>query len=632
MDEKTGFFTRAFRKAGVSLRTGEGVSDTDAPDTAAQGDPAADTCAEDTGASDGCPSDMHDADACPADACPADMPDSGSLAPYDRGAGSGPSSGADPGDGQWQDRLCSHDRKALKGRWGVGPAGKSPGEEKHGHAGRGILSLGLLVLLALHPTAARSADSIRIRLKSGRSVVLEAGEDISRAAIADPEVADVAVLSPRELLLNGKRPGSTTLLTWQNGGRGPVFDVVVEMDTSQLAELIRDLQPGVPVEVHAANGAVVLSGSAGRQEIIDELVELSRAYSETVINLMEVSDPAQISLKVRFAEVDRGKARDLGLDIITQGATFTAASFTGGVGAPQLPSTPQYGRISPKDLVLPQGTNLMVGIRKSTDMAFLLRAHEQRDVLRIVAEPNLIARNGEEASFLAGGEFPVPIVQGGGDAGSSVTVEFKAVGIRLKFKPEITDAGTISMHVAPEVSTLDFGPAAVRVGGFDIPALVVRRTETTVELREGESLVIGGLMSQNFTKVQSRIPILGDLPILGLLFRSERFVRNETELIVLVTPELVKPVELAELVKQVRDRELRELLMPPSPPAGSPEAVRRLLADSSRDDDEPVAKVYRWGRDQYRKGNYADAAGAFEAVLERDPEHRLARRYRELTS
>ncbi len=385
-----------------------------------------------------------------------------------------------------------------------------------------------------------------VEVAVGHSAVLQFAEPVERTSVNDIAIADVVVVSPTQLLVHGKQVGSTSLVVWVSG-TSQVMTVMVEQDLDGLRRALRQVLPKEPIEVQSAAGVVVLSGEVSSKDAADESLSVARAHTEKAVSLLRI--PAkQVLIEVRFAEVDRSLAKSLGVDYVVQGPDYTQSGFLAGNLSPQLPATPRFSRVvNGRDLLLSSTVSHLFELRRGTDISVALNALEEQGLIRILAEPNLLAMSGEHASFLAGGEFPIPVVQSaatGGAANNAVTIEFKEFGIRLDFEPIVTSDEAIRMLVEPEVSVLDFGPAAVRLGGFSIPGLVTRRASTTVQMRSGESLVIGGLLSQMETRTDRRLPWLGSVPVLGKLFSSEKFKNEETELLVLVTPRLTQPTTL----------------------------------------------------------------------------------------
>ena len=303
----------------------------------------------------------------------------------------------------------------------------------------------------------------------------------------------------------------------------------------------------------------------------------------------------QVMIEVRIAEVNRTLSRDLGVDYIVQDKDYTQSQFLSGALVPQLPDTKNANRLntsSVEDTVLSSTVNQFFEYRRNgPDIGLALKALQEKGLVRILAEPNLLAVSGQEASFLAGGEFPIPVVQAtsGTSVNSSVTIEFKEFGVRLGFRPDVVNDDEIRLFVAPEVSVLQFGSASVQISGFTIPSLLTRKSSTTVQMHSGESLVIGGLLNEFDTKTNKQIPFLGSIPVLGKLFSSEQFQNEETELMVIVTPRLVKPQVIdvhqpfsdPKAVKAALDKQARAPLFPDERGEAIREAIMRAVDETS---------------------------------------------------
>ena len=371
----------------------------------------------------------------------------------------------------------------------------------------------------------------------------------------------------------------------------PLLHVIDLLQVKQrpLQDLLAEVLPKEPITVHAWENEVVLMGEASSEEARGRAVTAAESYGAKVVNLVSVK-ARPVVIEVRFAEVNRTLAKSLGVDYIAQARDFTQGGFIGQGLTPQLPATPRFGRVSGgKDLSLSSTITEVFELRRGTDVGVALRALEEQGLIRILAEPNLVANSGEQASFLAGGEFPIPVVQSvsGGAISNAVTIEFKEFGVRLNFKPDVINDEEIRLFVEPEVSVLDFSTAAVKLGGFEIPGLVTRRASTTVQMRSGESLAIGGLLSQMHTRTDARIPWLGSVPILGKLFSSERFKREETELLVLVTPRLVRATALPATGAPTGPEQLQRVIQQHQETAPYPdeqgEAIRETLQGLHRE-------------------------------------------------
>ena len=393
----------------------------------------------------------------------------------------------------------------------------------------------------------------RVVLTAGRSTVLTSEFDITRIAITNPAVADATVVSPREILIDGKTAGTISLIVWGQSQRTQ-YDLVVEQPVSSLQQHLQALFPGEDIQVGLSEDATILSGRVSSTNIMLRAGEIATASGtkRSVINLLQVpggSESQQVLLQVRFAEVNRRALRELGVSLFTSGrglGTTWGRLTTQQFSAPNfdsMESTKINGEITEQsgELTFSDFLNVFF-LNAKYDFGAVIRALQSSGQFQSLAEPNLIAYNGQEASFLAGGEFPVPVVQ---SATGSVTVQFKEFGIRLTFTPTIA-GDVIRLKVAPEVSTLDFANG-VSLGGFRIPALTTRRAQTDVELRDGQSFAIAGLLDNISQDDESAIPLLSKLPVIGHLFRSKAERSAQTELMVLITPRLVRPLDPDEV-------------------------------------------------------------------------------------
>ena len=441
-------------------------------------------------------------------------------------------------------RACSRKVVAARGRCPVTTLG--------GSLRLLVVSLLIWSLLAAAEPMQQTPAGDEIPLTLGRSVVLDHPDDIRRVAITDDAIADAVAISTREILINAKRAGLTSMILWSTSGERNFFTITVSMNVEQVQNHIRLAFPGENVLLTASKGIVTLEGKVSSPDIADRVLAMVSADSQaTIINNLEVPPPPperQILLKVRFASVDRSAMSEFGVALMSTGAFNTPATI----------STQQFGggRLTNISGTIPPelgGTNTgftfqdvlnVFAFRPDLNIATLIKALKSKGLIEILAEPNIIATSGKEASFLVGGEFPVPVVQGGATAGA-ITIQFREFGIRLDFLPEFTARGSIKMHVVPEVSALDFANAATIVG-FVIPALTTRRVSTDVELMPGQSFVIGGLIDNRMTETVSRIPGLSSIPLIGTIFKSRSKDRQNTELMVLVTPEFPTVIEAGE--------------------------------------------------------------------------------------
>jgi pilus assembly protein CpaC len=387
------------------------------------------------------------------------------------------------------------------------------------------------------PTPAQSGQTIsRIPLIAGRSTVLQTKFDIIRIAVTDPAIADATVVQPREILLDGKATGTVSLIVWGDTGRQQ-FDIVVEPGIGNLQRQLQALFPGENIRVTVSEEALILSGQVSDPEMAQRAEEIAKASSSKskVVNMLRpraTSSSQQVMLQVRFAEVDRRALTELGASFISRREKFDARSTTQLFAAPTIDDSVDQG-----GLIFSDYLNLFF-FWKPDGLATVVRALKSNGYFHSLAEPNLMAYNGQEASFLAGGEFPIPLVQGNSN---SVSVTYKEFGVRLTFTPTII-GDLIRLKVRPEVSTIDFNNG-ITLSGFRIPGLSTRRAATDVELKDGQSFAIAGLMNNIAQEDAARIPLLGSLPIIGPLFKSRSTRKEQTELLVLITPRLVRPID-----------------------------------------------------------------------------------------
>lgn len=404
-----------------------------------------------------------------------------------------------------------------------------------------VAAIGDVPTLHAQATQAPAGSMPRVSLTAGRSTVLAVDFDITRIAVTNPVIADAVVVAPREILIDGKAQGTISLIIWGDGRRTQ-YDVAVDAPVSQLQQQLRNLFPGEDIQVTVNEEAITLSGRVSANAVMLKAGEIAEKTSSKhkIINLLQVPggiDTQQVLLQVRFAEVNRQALTEAGVSFFT-GATgykdWIGRSTTQQFSAPIF----DEDKTTFSDFL-----NLFV-FNTKYNVGGLLKALQSRGFLQSLAEPNLIAYNGKEASFLAGGEVPVPIVQAS-NSGGAVTIYYKEFGIRLNFTPTIA-GDVIRLHVRPEVSSLDFANG-VTINGFRVPALTTRRAETEIELRDGQSFAIAGLMNNISQTDKAAIPVLGSLPIIGNLFKSKAARQQRTELMVLITPRLVKPLDPDEV-------------------------------------------------------------------------------------
>ena len=383
-------------------------------------------------------------------------------------------------------------------------------------------------------------EPISVNVLVGQSRVINFDKPVGRFSVSNPDIAEAVLVAPNQVLVNGKAFGQVNFIAWeQSTGEYLVFDVFVRANLSLIDSQMRTLFPKDDIRLSQANGSVVMSGSVSDPKTAMQAQSVVEAAGFKTVNMLAspVKNMAQVQLQVRVAEVSRNKLKDLGLSYAYQGGS-SGVYANSGAGPSSLGSVTNgvlSGTLSSALNVFVMGGNVMS----------MIRALQTQGAIRQLAEPNLIAMDGQQASFLAGGEFPIPMVQGGGDR-STVSVVFKEYGIRLNFKPTIIDEDHIRLELEPEVSTIDFSNG-VKFDGFLIPALKTRRAKTGVELRDGQSFALAGLLDNNEVHSLSKVPVLGDIPVLGSLFRSKSFQKNETELMFIVTAQLVKPMNRDDL-------------------------------------------------------------------------------------
>ena len=393
----------------------------------------------------------------------------------------------------------------------------------------------------------QNKEPIAVNVLVGQSRVINFDRPVGRFSVSNPEIAEAILVTPDQVLVNGKAFGQVNFIAWeQSGGQYLVFDVYVRTNLSLIDSQIRALFPKDDIRLSQANGSVVLSGSVSDTKTAAQVQSVVEAAGFKTVNMLAspVKNASQVQLQVRVAEVSRNRLTGLGTGYAYQGRPGVGGYANGG-GSPWTLGSVDKGSIFGS--VASSALNLFVMGGNSFEF---IRALKTNGALRELAEPNLIAMDGQEASFLAGGEFPVPIIQSGGGGGNgngnAVTIVFKEYGVRLNFKPTILDEDHIRLELEPEVSTIDFANG-VKFQGFVIPALKTRRAKTGIELRDGQSFALAGLLDNNETRSLSKVPVVGDIPVLGALFKSKDFQKNETELMFIVTAQLVKPVNRDDL-------------------------------------------------------------------------------------
>jgi pilus assembly protein CpaC len=403
--------------------------------------------------------------------------------------------------------------------------------------------------------SANSKEAIPVNVLVGQSRVISFDHPIERFSVSNPEIAEAVLVTSNQVVVNGKAFGQINFIAWEKGStRFLVFDVYVRTNLSLIDSQIRALFPKDDIRLSQANGSVVISGSVSDVRIAAQADAVIQAAGFKTVNLLTspVKDQIQVQLLVRVAEVNRTRLRELGSSYASvNGGTSVYSSGGGPAGLSQVDNGTLFTEFASSAL------NIFLFNRGIGTQAFI-RAMQTQGALRALAEPNLIAMDGQQASFLAGGEYPVPVVQNtGGTNGPTVTIVFKEYGVRLYFKPTILDEDHIRLELEPEVSTLDFANG-VKFNGFVIPGLRTRKAKTGVELRDGQSFALAGLLDNNETKSLSKVPGLGNIPILGNLFKSTSFQRSESELMFIVTAQVVKPVNRDDLPKMPNVESLKK--------------------------------------------------------------------------
>ncbi len=428
----------------------------------------------------------------------------------------------------------------------------------------------------LQASFANNSQSIKIDVLVGQSRLIEFDEEYERISISDDKIAQIVPIGPRQALINGLTFGQVNVVAWAKRPKGSpdrmlVFDIYVQVNLSLIDNQIKLLFPKENLQLSQANNSVVISGSVTRPEIAEQVQKIIEAAGLKTTNLVKapILDAAQVQLQIRVAEVNRQILKELSLAYGVGNRTVPAYISSGG------PS--EIGQNTGIDLIqsvvraavgATTGVNVLLGSPSASMLAFI-RALQTRGAIRELAEPNLIAMHGQKASFLAGGEFPIPIVQSLSSGQTSVTIFFKEFGIKLNFTPTILDENHIRLELEPEVSTPDF-TLGILLQGFSIPGLTTRRAKTTLELRDGQSFALAGLIDNREQVNLSKVPLLGDIPILGELFKSRRFQRNESELMFLATVKIVEPLNPDQLPKMPGVSELKPVGSPTNPVTATP--------------------------------------------------------------
>ena len=404
-------------------------------------------------------------------------------------------------------------------------------------------------------TAPPEGETVHVLV--GKSIVINVQQPMTRVLSSNPDAVETMATSPTQIVVEGKAAGASSLILWDQTGRSQVLDVVTDVDISALRNAIQKSYPKDKIDIEADGGHLLLTGTVGTAHIVEDVGKMAGVYSKDVVNSLIVAPghQRQILLELKFAEVDRTALTQWANNFFSTGAGNTiGATSTGqfpaiagglkindvfGGGFPHFPYSIQ-------DLTVNSLLNIFL-FRNDLHFGTVIQDLQSHNVLEILAEPNVMAVNGEKATFLAGGEFPFPVVQGGQGTFNAVTILFKPFGVKLDFTGFIGDDNTIRLHVNPEVSALDFQNAVV-ISGFVEPAISTRRAETEIELKDGQSFGMAGLLDHRVQIQMSKIPGIGDIPVLGQLFRSKSVNKSNSELMVFVTPHIVDPVHMATTV------------------------------------------------------------------------------------
>jgi pilus assembly protein CpaC len=451
-----------------------------------------------------------------------------------------------------------------------------------------------------------SARVMQFEVTIGKSQVVDLKEPFTRVSVTNPAIADIFVVTPNQILINGKAAGVTSLVVFYPN-KTMYFDLIVQTDIGLLKERLKEVAPRDEIEVQAAKDTIILNGSVSSEDLIGKVGTVAEIFApKKVVNLLKATDVRlqQVLLQVHVAEVSRTALKELGFGARLLGTSFQGAAWPGSTFLP--------GLVPNGNMNVNSTTNNLTTSVLSPDFAFtsfatfflsngernyagIVRALAERDLLRTLAKPNLITLSGKEAKFLSGGEFPFPVPSTSTSGVPTVSIEFKPFGVQLAFTPVVREDQTISLKVAPEVSSLDFSQA-LQISGFLVPAIKSNRAFTTLDLKDGESFAMAGLINATVRQQVAKIPLLGDIPILGALFRSTHFQNDESELLFIVTVHLVKPFAPGEGPDPAKLFELRDserdpytgntTLIPGIPGVG--EIVERPIGESNLPSGKPV--------------------------------------------
>ncbi len=400
-----------------------------------------------------------------------------------------------------------------------------------------------------------NSDSKALHVIVGHTFFLNTAARLKRVYIGNPAVLGSLTSDPNEVLVTAKEPGVSSLVIWDETGASSVYTVSSDLAVDDLERSLASALPGERIQVSALAGRIELSGQVANQANADAAMKLAQVYSKDIANSLTISAAPvrQVELKVRFIEVDRVKLQQFGINLLSLGQTIGATStqqFSSFSGISSGGSSSTGGATGPQATVT-NALNVLL-YNQSLNLGAAIQDLEQKQVVQILAEPTITSLSGEEASFLSGGEFPFPVVQGGSGSYTSVTVQFRPYGVKLAFTPTVNPDGTIRLKVAPEVSALDY-TNEVQVSGYEIPALSTRRAETDVVLKSGQSFAISGLLDHRLTDQFNRMPFIASIPILGQFFRSKSIDASVAELLVVVTPTVVDPLTTDTPIVEPKD-------------------------------------------------------------------------------
>ena len=470
----------------------------------------------------------------------------------------------------------------------------------------GLMAFPKMQLLAAEPASPMPVAK-ELFIGVNQSTVLENSVGVKRISIGNPEITEAVAVNRHEIVLNGKASGATTMMLWDMQGQRSAFQIHVGGANSKadlVREELRQELPGEDIKVDEAEDSVFLRGTVRDVNAADRAASIAGVLGK-VVNLLHVKVPSadpQILLKVRFANVNRTQLSRFAFNLVSTGATNTVGAI----------STGQFGQQPTFDFTknpLTTQFNDLLNVflfRKDINLGATIQALQSKQLLQILAEPNLLTVSGRPASFLSGGEFPFPTLQGGGAGVGQITIQFREFGVRIHFLPTVTPRGTIRLEVAPEVSALDY-TNGLTVGGYTVPGLTTRKVQTEVELQSGQSFVIAGLIDNRTTEILSKVPGLANIPLLGKLFESRNLQKNNSELMVLVTPELVDPIAAGAATPDVKmpQQFIKDVAKTaPQNPASKNQKLPEILT-------LPVEQMKYWMQPQIDGPPSMDAPGGF---------------------